>query len=143
MATIVLLAFKDGDREGLIKPLEAAGHRVAVTEPKDPDFRLVLRGVAKLDVIVVDLSKKADHGRECAGWICMQRRYRAIPLLLTGVPDGDEGLTRAKVPCGRRVSAPHIDKAVAHALSGTAPAKGPTGKPGSLPDASRSPGAFK
>jgi hypothetical protein len=41
-----------------------------------------------------------------------------VPVLLTGVPDGDEDVTRMKVPLGRRVSASLIDKAVAHALAG-------------------------
>jgi hypothetical protein len=118
MPTVVLLAFKEGEREPLTAALEAAGHRVVATEPKDPEFRLTLRGLSSVDAVVVDLSSKPAHGRECAGWICMQRRYRNLPLLLTGVPDGEEGITRAKVPCGRRVSAAHIDKAVAHALGG-------------------------
>jgi hypothetical protein len=118
VATIVLLAFKEGEREPILTALEAAGHRVVATEPKDPEFRLTLRGLSAVDAVVVDLSHRPAHGRECAGWICMQRRYRNLPLLLTGVPDGEEGTTRAKVPCGRRVSAAHIDKAVAHALRG-------------------------
>lgn len=116
MATVVLLAFKEGEREPIAKALEGAGHRVVATEPKDPEFRLTLRGLAAVDAVVVDLSTRPAHGRECAGWICLQRRYRNLPVLLTGVPDGEEGITRAKVPCGKRVSAAHIDKAVAHAL---------------------------
>jgi hypothetical protein len=50
----------------------------------------------------------------------MQARYRTVPVLLTGVPDGEEDVTRAKVPFGKRVSAAHIDKAVARAISGGA-----------------------
>ncbi len=118
MATVVLLAFREGEREPLQASLESAGHRVVATEPKDPEFRLTLRGLGAVDAVVVDLSTRPSHGRECAGWICMQRRYRKLPVLLTGVPEGEEAKTRSKVPCGRRVSAPHIDKAVAHALSG-------------------------
>ena len=118
VATIVVLAFKDGARDELIPPLEKAGHRVVVTEPKDPDFRLALRSLPVLDVVVVDLSKGAPSGRECAAWITMQKRYRSVPVLLTGVPDGDEDVTKMKVPFGKRVSAAHIDKAVAHAITG-------------------------
>ena len=120
MATVVLLAFKDKDseREPIMARLKAAGHRVVVTEPKDPDFRLALRAVVDLNVVVVDLSKGAAQGRECAAWVSQQRRFRNVPVLLTGVPDGDEDVTRQKVPFGKRVSAAHIDKAVARAASG-------------------------
>ncbi len=118
MATVVVLAFKDGARDELVPPLEKAGHKVVVTEPKDPEFRLALRSLPQLDVVVVDLSKGAPSGRECAAWITQQRRYRSVPVLLTGVPDGDEGVTKVKVPFGKRVSAAHVDKAVAHAIGG-------------------------
>jgi len=119
MSVIVVFAFKDGGaRDELVPPLEKAGHRVVVTEPKDPEFRLALRSLPQVDVVVVDLSKGAPSGRECAAWVTMQRRYRNVPVLLTGVPDGDEDVTRAKVPMGKRVSAAHIDKAVAHAVGG-------------------------
>ena len=118
MAVIVVLAFKDGARDELVPPLEKAGHRVVVTEPKDPEFRLALRSLPQVDAVVVDLSKGAPSGRECAAWVTMQKRYRSVPVLLTGVPDGDEDVTRAKVPFGKRVSAAHIDKAVAHAVGG-------------------------
>jgi DNA-binding NarL/FixJ family response regulator len=113
---VVVLSFKDGAREELLPPLEKAGHRVVVTEPKDPEFRLALRSLPNVDVVVVDLSVKAPSGRECAAWITMQKRYRNVPVLLTGVPDGDEDVTKVKVPFGKRVSAAHIDKAVAHAV---------------------------
>jgi DNA-binding NarL/FixJ family response regulator len=116
VATVVVLAFKDAERDALVAPLKAAGHRVVVTEPKDPDFRLALRALEAVDVVVVDLSKGAAHGRECAAWVSQQRRFRSVPVLLTGVPDGDEGVTRMKVPFGKRVSAAHIDKAVARAV---------------------------
>lgn len=117
MATVVILAFKEADRAPLVDPLKAAGHRVVVLEPKDPDFRLALRGLEAVDAVVVDLSVKGAHGRECASWITEQKRYRNVPVLLTGVPDGEEDVTKVKVPFGRRVSAAHIDKAVAHALT--------------------------
>lgn len=114
---IVVLSFKDGGaRDELVPPLEKAGHRVVVSEPKDPEFRLALRALVQVDAVVVDLSHNAPSGRECAAWITMQRRYRNVPVLLTGVPDGDEGTTKVKVPFGKRVSAAHIDKAVAHAV---------------------------
>lgn len=119
MATVVLLSFKDGAREELGPPLKAAGHRVVVIEPKDPDYRLALRGIEGVDIVVVDLSTKAPSGRECAAWIGEQRRFRGVPVLLTGVPDGDEDVTRMKVPFGRRVSGALIDKAVSHALATT------------------------
>ena len=125
MATVVLFAFKDGARNELVPPLEKAGHRVVVTEPKDPDFRLALRALPQVDAVVVDLSKGAPNGREAAAWVSMQRRYRQVPVLLTGVPDGDEEVTRQKVPFGKRVSAALIDKAVARAVSN----KGGKGQP--------------
>jgi CheY-like chemotaxis protein len=115
VATVVLFAFKDGARPELVGPLEKAGHRVVVTEPKDPDFRLALRALPQVDAVVVDLSKGAPSGREAASWVSQQRRYRNVPVLLTGVPDGDEEVTRQKVPFGKRVSAALIDKAVARA----------------------------
>ena len=118
VAVIMVLAFKDGARDELVPPLEKAGHRVVLSEPKDPDFRLALRAMTQLDAVVVDLSKGAPSGRECAAWITMQKRYRNVPVLLTGVPDGDEDVTKVKVPFGKRVSAAHIDKAVAHAVTG-------------------------
>lgn len=112
----MVLAFKEGERDAIVAPLEAAGHKVVVTEPKDPEFRLALRALPQVDAVVVDLSHKAPQGRECAAWITEQKRYRKVPVLVTGVPDGDEDVTRAKVPFGKRVSAAHIDKAVAHAV---------------------------
>ena len=118
LATVALLAFKEGDREDLLTRLKAAGHRVIVSEPKDPDFRLALRAVAALDVVVVDLSKGGAQGRECAAWVMAQRRFRSVPVLLTGVADGEEEVTRQKVPFGKRVSSAHIDKAVARATGG-------------------------
>jgi DNA-binding response OmpR family regulator len=117
LATIVVLAFKEAERGPLVDPLKAAGHRVVVLEPKDPDFRLALRGLEAVDAVVVDLSVKGASGREAAQWIGEQKRYRKVPVLLTGVPDGEEDVTRMKVPFGRRVSAAHIDKAIAHALT--------------------------
>lgn len=131
MATVVVLSFKDGARDELVAPLKAAGHRVVVTEPKDPDFRLALRAIEALDAVVVDLSKGAAQGRECAAWVSQQRRFRNVPVLVTGVPDGDEDVTRMKVPFGKRVSAAHIDKAVARAVG--------TGKQSAADDAPAKP----
>ncbi len=127
MATVVLLSFKEGEREEIMARLKAAGHRVVITEPKDPDFRLALRSVATLDVVVVDLSKGGAQGRECAAWVMAQRRFRKVPVLLTGVPDGEEDVTRQKVPFGKRVSSAHIDKAVARAVGGGGPDDEPAG----------------
>ncbi len=128
MATVALLSFKESEREEILARLKAAGHRVIVSEPKDPDFRLALRAVVELDVVVVDLSKGGAQGRECAAWVMAQRRFRKVPVLLTGVPNGEEEVTRQKVPFGKRVSSAHIDKAVARAAGGgeaDEPAAGP------------------
>lgn len=99
MARIFFMAFDSAGQTPLIKKLRAAGHKVAVTEPKYPAFHELLKQQQPPpELFVVDCSKLASHARESSNFIRSLRAHRETSFLLYNVKPEDEAKTRERVP---------------------------------------------
>jgi hypothetical protein len=99
MARIFFMAFDKAGQTPLIKKLRAAGHRVAITEPKYPAFHELLKQQSPPpEVFVVDCSIQPSHARESSNYIRGLKAHKATPFVLYNVRKEDEAQTLAKVP---------------------------------------------
>lgn len=98
MSSVVVLAM-EGAREhaAALEPLRAAGHDVCVVEPRWPECKDRLRGLAP-SLIVVDGARAPSHGRSTAGWLAAQPRLRTVPVLFVDVSDRDVPKAKKEVP---------------------------------------------
>lgn len=116
------MAFDRAGQTPLVKKLRHAGHKVAVAEPKYPDFyNLVKQQSPPPEVFVVDCSLQASHARESSNYLRSLQAHKQTPFLLYNVKKDDEAKTLEKVPGARIVSNDQVEQAL-QALGFAAPA---------------------
>jgi hypothetical protein len=99
VARVFFMAFDAAGQTTLVKKLRAAGHRLAVTEPRYPQFYELLKQQAPPpEVFVVDCSTMPSHARESSNYVRGLKAYKEIPFVLYNVKKEDEEKTKAKVP---------------------------------------------
>lgn len=98
MARIFFMAFDAAGQTTLAKKLRAAGHKLAIAQPRYPEFYELLKQQAPPpEAILVDCSHLASHARESSNYIRSLKLYKQTPLILFNVRREDEAKTRDRV----------------------------------------------
>jgi hypothetical protein len=102
MARLFVLAFNESEAYVLVKKLRNFGHKVAVAEPKAPEFVTLLKQqVQPIETFVGDCSRQPSHVREAGNYIRSLKAYRDTPFLLYHVKPEDDARTLERVPGAR------------------------------------------
>lgn len=99
MARLFFMAFDSAGQMNLVKKLRASGHRLAIAQPRYPEFYELLKQQSPApEAIIVDCSHLASHARESSNYIRGLKTYKETPLILYNVRKEDELRTRERVP---------------------------------------------
>lgn len=99
MARLFFMAFDSAGQTSLVKKLRAAGHKLAIAQPRYPEFYELLKQQAPPpEAIIVDCSHLASHARESSNYIRSLKSFKDTPLILYNVKKEDEARTRERVP---------------------------------------------
>lgn len=116
MARIFFMAFEAAGQYPLIKKLRNLGHKVAVTQPRHPEFYNHLKQqLQPPEIFVCDQSRTPSHARESCNFIRGLKQFKDTPFILYNVKPEDEAQAKEKVSGAILLS----DDDVVRAIQGT------------------------
>ncbi len=113
------MAFDSAGLYPLIKKLRNGGHKVAVAEPRYPDFyNLLKQQLQPPEVFLCDHSTLPSHARESSNYIRGLKAYRETPFILFNVKPDDEAKAKEKVAGATILNDDAVEAALRKVLPG-------------------------